>query len=364
MSKNNIKELIRKVENYIIKNFKKNNPGHNGPYRDNETFIRSNAHMICFLSNIDPDFKYIEEVRFLVKQIFESQHKLDNYFFRNRSKKGKDEVNGVIGIAWIIEAVSISAIKYDFNDSKDFLLNIEEKIPFDNERCLWLAPSSSNSKKWKIDNNFNHQLWLAYALILKSKALKQDLSKNILLFFKKINKNLETRRSGLIVHSVRNNNKIKSILKDIRDTTICIYKNKSKSYKENGYHLFNLFAFARIKQEGFFYLFENSKEFKKALNYCNSQRLYSSLNKNNEKRDFYELSPPSMLEFNRYGIPYNVSGLEYLLIKDIFKLIDNEGGNKLIENQLSSYDLDNLENSHTEDFVNFILRTYEITFLN
>lgn len=364
MLKNDLNKLKASVETYILENLSKDISGHNGPYRDKETPIRYKAHMICFLCNTDPEIRYKEQVKLLVAQILSSDYNLQNGFFINRFKEGKDQVNGVIGIAWIIEAFSLATIKYNFDETKDYLHQVEEKIPFIQTRALWQGPVNNHPTGWKTDNNFNHQLWLAYSLILKSKALNIDVSTNVKLFFSKINHNLNVRKSGLIAHSIRNESKFKGILKDVRDRIKGLLLGKTKNYKENGYHLFNLFAFARIKQEGFSYLFENNLLFQKALRYCNNELLHNSLNNNHEETDFYYLSPPSNLRYNRYGIHYNVSGLEYLVIKSIFNLEDCKGGNDLIKNQISCYDLNIIENSMSEDIVNFILRTYELTYLN
>lgn len=362
MVNDDINKLKAKVEAYILENLCEDLSGHNGPYRDKETPIRYKAHMICFLCNTDPQIQYKEQVRMLVNHILSSNYHLQNGFFINRYKEGKDQVNGVIGIAWVIEAFSLATLKYNFNETKDYLQQVEEKIPFIPGRAIWKGPVN-DSIGWKVDNNFNHQLWLAYSLVLKSKALNTDISSNVRLFFYRMDYNLIIRKPGLIVHSIRNQSKVKGILKSARDRIKGLLLGKNKYYKENGYHLFNLFAFARIKQEGFSYLFESNPLFQKALNYCNNELLHNSLNNNHEKTDFYQLSPPSKLKYNRYGM-YNVAGLEYLVIKKVFNLNDCNGGNNLIKNQMACYDFNILENSISEDIVNFILRTYEITYLD
>lgn len=348
--------------------------GHNGPYRDKETEIRGLAHTIALLSNLDyaeHKMKYQDEVAGLVDKLLSSKNRDGYGTFKQRLKPGKDEVNGVIGIAWVIEGLCCAYRTYENEKAKEFLLSIEEELNFDKVRNLWTRPVGKESKYYNtIDETFNHQLWLAYALVYKSCVLNQEPSQNLRLFFKNIEDSFSVYSSGLVVHAIIHNRglkrKVRNLLKALRDWQRINLKGQTKKYKENGYHLFNMYAFARMAHLGYDSLFKNSKKFNTALRYCTSQELWNRLNINEDRKDFYQLDPPSGLPFNRYGFPYNVAGFEFLYVKKVFSLdIDESLAKKYWKTQLSCYGLDeNADKGYlTEDRANLLLRAYELSFL-
>ena len=90
-------------------------------------------------------------------------------------------------------------------------------------------------------------------------------------------------------------------------------------YKENGYHLFNLYAFALIKQfYGDIPLFKSDK-FKQALSYCFSIPLHDSLENNSRKKDINNMPKVTSDKINIYGYSYNPPGFELPYIYYIFK---------------------------------------------
>ena len=346
--------------------------GHNGPYMDKETGVRAQSHLIILLSNLDRVGKnriYESKVNEIISSIFTSSFRLDQIVFVQRVKPGKDEVNGVIGIAWVIEALCAAYEVYKNNEAKAFLEKVEDNICFNSDRGLWYRPVDLNSKYINtIDETFNHQLWLAYALVYKCTVLEQPLSANLQNFFKRLNGLMNVYRSGLVKHSLQNKSTVKQFLRNIlkinKDRLSALIEGKSLKYKEYGYHLFNLYAFARIADLGHSTLFSHIPGFIKAKKYCLNTKLLKELLTNRDSTDFYIRGNNSGMPYNRYGFPYNVAGFEFLYINEVLGL----GANKSVlkeyfENQLNCYGISANKMYITEDLSNLLLRSYELSFI-
>ena len=365
------RSIIQICEGLIKKSFKENmDPliGRNGPYDDPETEIRSLAHKLCFLANLDFNSKQInnkEQCLEILERLLSNEYRLDNHYFIMRFKEGKDQTNGVIGLAWVVEGVSCAYRTYQFDLAKKFLQTIEKNLVFEQKLKLWRRPSISKPYEEKVDKTFNHQLWLAYALAFKANVLGEKPSAEVQEFFKNIDEILEINSQGRVGHMVMNREvSLKSMLRQVKYYIKYFVHGKRKSYKENGYHLFSVFAFARIKQEGFEWLFKHSAKVNQVIEYSINKSLHRALNTNMEETDYYSIEKASNLEYNRYGIPYNVSGLELYFISKIFHLKICEPCYSTILNQLEVYNSLNSKTLQTEDRSNLILRSYEISFLN
>lgn len=322
--------------------------------------------------DINNNEEYIEKLKNLKNILINNENYLGGAYFRCRIKPGKDEVNGVIGIAWVVEGLCATYEVLKDYEILEFLDKVVNSISFNKERLLWERPVYPLSIKSSIDETFNHQLWLAYALIYYSKIKGEDLSVNIKSFFSKLESNLNIHKDGLIVHSLKNKStifeEVKSYLKSLKRITNSRIKGKTTRYKENGYHLFNIYAFARIKALGYSKLLEKSVKVNKAILYASKEELYNQLTSNNEKEDYYQIATPSLLKYNRYGFPYNVSGFEYFYFNDVFKLKNDELTQKYLKRQLEVYGYDLNSNifindkTQCEDDINLLLRVYELSF--
>ena len=351
--------------------------GHNGPYKDEETDVRKLAHLLVLYSNIIksnllPDRNDLKpRLKLILDQLLNNENYKSGAYFRCRIKPGKDEVNGVIGVAWVIEGLCAAYEVLEDQNILIFLNEIINGIKFNKERGLWERPTYIDSNKSGIDETFNHQLWLAYALVYYYKVAKKEVSIDLKNFFSNLDKHLNTHQDGLIKHAIENKNgsknKLKNYLKKWKISLESMLKGKSTRYKENGYHLFNMYAFSRISNLGFDNLFWNSINFQKTLKYVSSKKLLEELISNKERKDYYSISTPSFLKYNRYGFPYNVAGFEFLYVDKVFKLKLEYLSGKYLNNQLQvyGYSIESnkfKENIQSEDELNLFLRSYELSY--
>lgn len=349
------------------------NPGHNGPYNDIETPARNTAHWLItfsYLFYVTDKEKYYDAVykcgNYLVSDNARPMHAV----FYCRKNPKKDFTNGIIGQAWVIEAL-IEAYKVTKNDKYlNTALEVFLLHPFSEQKGIWKIVNIDGSIK-NYDMTFNHQLWFAAAGsiiydITKSKKIKQEID----IFFNKLNDNLNIHKCGLIRHSIlfktTTKDKIKKSYKSLKLFISKAIKDKDSTYKEFGYHIFNVYAFAILHENGFGTKFYNEEKFNKILKYTFSDELLENLKINNNKSDITNIPViNNNIKVNRYGYAYNAPGFEIPYIYEIFKTKINENINieNIINEQLSlTYNKsEKLFSNNTEDKITLTSRIYELT---
>jgi hypothetical protein len=338
-------------------------PGHNGPYFDNETPLRNTSHfanILRFIQKRDNTVSYETEIRmcgdYILSQIDE------NYLFCFRDEKNKDKANGVIGPAWLIEGL---VGVYDVTGDDKYIctaISVFNAVNFDENIGLWKT-TESLKKENKLDYTFNHQLWLATAGVqildfCDSKKVKNKLD----VFFKNFDQYFEVYSNGLIRHSVllKNNNISNVLLNKVRRIN-----NKHRLYyKENGYHLFNMYALAIIYSSKYRCDIFTTKKFLKALKYSYSNDLYKWLTEKNTKYDKNIKMNLKFVDYNIYGFGYNAPGFELPFISTIFKVLGFYNREAVLKIEQFQYDNFYNENSglfqkNTEDINVLNMRFYE-----
>ena len=83
-------------------------PGHNGPYMDQDTPVRNSAHWLCTYCSLYCIFgekTYYQCAQLLGEYILREEHYGVNGAVKFRGNNVSDSTNGVIGPAWVIEAL-------------------------------------------------------------------------------------------------------------------------------------------------------------------------------------------------------------------------------------------------------------------
>jgi len=307
-------------------------PGHNGPYNDNETPVRNTAHWLIIFSYLyseTQEKKYYNAIIKCANYLTSNNARPTNATFYCRKNKDKDFSNGLIGQAWVIEALVeafklLGEKKYLDLASELFLLH-----PFDESKGLWKTVNIDGSIR-NFDMTFNHQLYFsASGSSIYNLTKNQRIKEMIDVFFGKLKYNLDIHRNGLIKHSIifkgTINDRIKKLGKNIKLVLFNVVKGKNMIYKEIGYHIFNVYAFAILYENGFVMEFYNGEKFNKILKFTFSDELFNKLKINNDKLDITNLPViNSNVKVNRYGFAYNAPGFELPYIYVTFKdKIDN-----------------------------------------
>lgn len=322
--------IIRNIGHNLISNYENNHEilmGVNGPYDDEELRTRNLCHLIIITSIEILKYDKKEYVNLLAgmgKELLASRR--ENGFFDLRRSDRKDSCNGVIGHAWILEGLIYLYKVFGDEIYLDICKEIAEAHKFNEKLGLWYIPFD-DKHEIQIDYTFNHQLWYAAVLaeLLDVKKLC-NIEQQLNIFLEKLDHNMCLSLYGKISHSIfqRDNfrQNLKQRVKRGLDIVYQIFNRSSYAYKEEGYHVFNLLAFARIynfyKDNSFFF----SSKFQKALEYINTNHFKKGLLNDKFDRDI-SLDNSKLTEeekeVNIYGFPYNVPGFELLYVNECFK---------------------------------------------
>lgn len=291
--------------------------GMNGPYFDVETPVRNTAHWLVvysILSRHSDDWRYRELAEQFLNFLIQPDVYRERGIYIHRQKKGKDWSNGVIGQAWIIEALSIAAETPGMDEARVHAKKYAI-LSFDKKVSAWNRPKLASFNE-QIDYTLNHQLWYAAAVAEANSDQKLD---EVEAFLTTLDRGgFRIRKNGRISHLLHSNASAKGLLLQARYKLLYKRNYKSVSEKETGYHLYNLFPLARLKAIYPDHSFFSNARLKRALMYCVS---YDFLNS---------------LKSNRYSYPYNSPAFEFPLILDHFhdefnRIFSSVSGEKIKE---------------------------------
>ena len=289
-------------------------PGHNGPYNDPETPVRNYGYWLITFSKcyeLTGNKIYLEKIRELAEYLISDNARPFGYSFHHRFKKGKDKCNGLIGQAWTFESLALASSVLDCKKYAEVADEVFFQHNFNEEFGLWNR-LEIEGEILSIDDTFNHQLWFAACASLLNTTRREDIRERIFCFLDCLPENLSVLDNGLIYHPIErrlNRNdfgrSIKSDIKKVAKISLSFLWNKeiksnhyNKEYKGKmiiksvGYHQFNLYAFALLKESFPDHPFWRSLPFQKTVDYLISDEFKNGLDE------------------NRYGYPYNPPGFE------------------------------------------------------
>ena len=340
-------------------------PGHNGPYYDEELPTRNTGHLIILMLKayeITQEKKFLDSARKAIAYCLRDEFRPMGATFWVRKNPKFDFCNGLIGQAWMCEAL-LCAYEH-FNEER--LLSLSKEIvklhPFNEKRGLWRSVNVDGSYSI-IDATFNHQLWFA---AIASYIDDEDIGRQVKRFMDKIPDNLGIYRQGLIIHPIMLPGK-RAKLRKLRkvyltDRTI----DHLVHYKEIGYHGFNTYGFALLYQNTKEHSFWSSDSFKKILDFLCSDCYWTGLEVYRPDTSTASIALPH----NRYGYAYNPPGIEAAYTLQVFNWYPVNGREQFVGNWLSrqldkSFNWEEgLMNKNTEDPVTLSSRIYEATRLD
>jgi|GEM_PF-4356649 len=247
------------VASKIQKNDGSMTKGHNGPWNDSDTPVRTTAHWaICFYKafKISGD-TILKEAAFAACDYLLSD-KARPYglaFYCREGNIGKNKSNGLIGQAWGVEPLIYIGIE---EDNKTYI-SVAQKIldlhPYCKERHGWSIIEISG----EIDqfcHTLNQQLWFA-AMANKVANPRSNLFTNTTDFLTNLPDNLQLIRSNLIHHKYQlggdSSNRelfyLHKLIAQTRKFTDNRTSIKTLIELSEGYQSFVLYAFAMIFED-------------------------------------------------------------------------------------------------------------------
>lgn len=335
-------------------------PGHNGPYHDPETPVRNTSHWtIIFLTayQITGDDRYLRAVEKCLSYLMSDEVRPYGNTFCHRSVDGKDSCNGLIGQAWTIEALATAGGELERQEPLDLAKSVFLQHPFSDSLGAWKAVEIDGTILG-YDLTLNHQIWFAAAgaQIVLNASNADQIEQEVRGFLDELPLNMHQYSSGLIYHNLRprfdaqkygiltiENLKRRRIPMPILEYIRPETKRKLKK-KAVGYHSFNLYGLALLKQAYPDHAFWNSNSLLSALEYGESKQFETAL------------------DSNPYGYPYNCSGIEMAFATHIFENNRNQVQWWLSKQIQFSYDSDTgAMIKNTEDRTTLASRIYEAT---
>ena len=354
---------IKEPDKYLV-------AGRNGPYNDPETPVRNKGHWLITLARlfeITHDYKYFNLVENLSDDLYNHEARPLGYSFHHRSKNGKDKCNGLIGQAWTFEALTCASSILDDTQYAEVAEEVFFQHKFNEKYGLWNRLEIEGDIL-SVDDTFNHQLWFAACASLLKMRRQEEVRKRVFRFMDCLPQNLSVLENGLIYHPIeRQLNQTDSggttkfrllkfaktslsLLRAINGTT----NDSNQMYREKminksvGYHQFNMYAFALLKESVPDHPFWQSFEFQKSINYLVSDEF-----KNGVSENIYGFSynPPG------FEVPYALSVLANLSVDELVDISSwwvNEQFNRCYNSETRMMD------RNTNDPLTHTARIYEI----
>ncbi len=238
--------------------------GNNGPWNDPETPVRNTSHwLITFLKayNITDDDQFHEAAVSALEYLQSEETRPQGKTFHHRKNPEKDFCNGLIGQAWAFEALVTATRELGDPEPESLAETVFLQHPFDYERGLWQTVEITG-EVLGYDMTFNHQLWFAATGAMLS---DEEILEQVRIFLDNLEENLRLYDSGLVYHKVwrdfsvsdhvrylTGGNDLEFGLRRYRDIarTLLSRNNYDEQiiYRSIGYHSFNTYAFAMLKE--------------------------------------------------------------------------------------------------------------------
>ena len=348
--------------------------GHNGPYYDVELPIRNTSHILILLLKayaLTGDDRFIKPARRAAEYIKADERRPMGANFWSRKTPTRDFSNGLIGPAWIIEALTYAAPYFEDLGLRELAANVFLLHPFNPDKGVWQCVNVDGSHA-PVDNTFNHQLWFAAAgnMIDRNPAIKEQVE----TFMNRLDGNLDIYRNGLITHHLKthhmSNIKFKRRLKLKARDSLHYFRGDAHMdtviNKAIAYHAFNTHGFALLYDRHKDNPFWSSERFKKIIAFIESDLYSKGLNQHLRDKGTESVTLP----FNKYGYAYNPPGIEVAhtaqTFEKYFKAKANEIAPMSLNKQLErtfSWDTGFMDRN-TDDKVTLASRIYEMVYLN
>jgi hypothetical protein len=344
-------------------------PGHNGPYYDEELPVRNTSHILVLLLKafeLSGQQAFRDAALRALDYVRAPERRPMGATFWVRNNPEKDFSNGLIGQAWVIEALVYAAREL----GDDSLNSLAEEVfllhPFNEETGRWRVVNVDGSYA-AVDMTFNHQLWFAAAgsSLPGSDAIRQQVRR----FMDKLDANLEIYDNGLVVHGLAGQRSLKRPLKTrLKQLIKARLPGRGEAgymkgviNKAIGYHAFNTYAFGLLHENLKEHAFWKSRVLARILDFPLTELYWDGL-------DYFvpdAARKGKRLPFNRFGYPYNPPGIEMAFTMQAFRGHYGDGYEDFIRQWLSrqierTFDPHTgLMNRQTDDGVTLAARMYE-----
>jgi len=257
--------------------------GRNGPYQDLESPIRNTSHWLAsfsIASILTGEQVYRVAANKLLQFLLDASEWQHNGLYVHRQKARKDWCNGVIGQAWVAEALLFAGKALNSEAAIDDALRLLHNLPFDAEKGAWerLDPVHRNLG---IDYTYNHQSWFA-SVVAEAGKYDNELYLQAVSFLNlSKSASLSVDEVGVVRHLMQNQpSRLSSLSLKALIRRACSKIDPSPGHEVDpvergiGYHLFVMYSLARLRRCIPDHSLWNTELIQKSLDLC-SQRAFS-----------------------------------------------------------------------------------------
>ncbi len=328
-------------------------PGHNGPWRDKDTSARVTSHWAIVFTQA---YKISKIQEFKKAALLAGNYLLSPscrpYDFSFHCRDTKNKCNGLIGQAWVMEALLEIGITFNEKKALDVVEEVALQHPFDKKNGLWFN-LEIDGKKLNLNRVLNQQVWFC-AMVQKIAALaeKHILKERVNRFINQLPKHLDFNQK-CISHIICPTFEYQFLNK--------IWKQTSKTFLPLIFRKANLNQLSREYLSFLLYglslLYSQTQSNKTWREHHLQKLVQNNLNYLNEV--IYLLKPNP----NSYAWAYNPTGFEVTYVINTFNLNSKIGAELWISKQLNSHfnNETNLLNKNTNDPLTLASRIYEVS---
>lgn len=327
------------------------NPGHNGPWRDEDTPTRITSHWAIVFTHA---YKMSKKNKFKKAALLAGNYLLSPscrpYGFSFHCRDTKNKCNGLIGQAWAMEALLELGITFNEKKALDVVEEVALQHPFDKKTGLWFN-LEIDGKKLNLNRVLNQQVWFcAMVRMIASLADNQILKRRVNRFIKQLPNHIDFNQKYIshIICSKFDNQSLNKVWKQITWIFLpLIFRKANLNQLSREYLSFLLYGLSLLYQQtpsdqvwsdG-----RLQEQIQKSIDYLNEV--------------IYRLKPNP----DSYAWAYNPTGFEAAYVISIFNPHSKISAKSWISKQLSShFDKEtSLLSRNTNDHLTLASRIYE-----
>lgn len=361
-------ELLENVANlnydYILSNGHAE-AGCNGPHGHKDTPVRNSAHLLIvylFLVKHGLGQHYLKAANILINYLLDRVDSSESGAIQCMDSDKFDHINGLIGQAWVIEALVYA---YKMNNDERLLkaaLKLFRTQKYNYQTHLW-ERIEVDGRNIGYDPTYNHQFWFAASGILIGTIYSDaEIKREIDDFMEYSSKrDFVLDKNSRLKHRISFDEKrapvskqIKKFIRKIAEPIRMININKyDENLFENAYHLFDIYGFAIIYENKPEYKLFETEKFRKAVRYA-----LDIDNLNRQCGYMMYVKSKRRCPFNKFFYTYNSPAFEFPYVDLIFGRNDPDRYRELLKNQyfVTGENLD----KNNPDIPTFRARSYEL----
>ncbi len=315
--------------------------GHNGPYHDPETPVRNTANSLrAFILawRVDDKCEFYGAAKACADYLTGASAPKDGAVWIHRARAGKDAVNGLIGSAWVLGALTDAARFLEDTEAIQQACDLICEHEFDQKEALWLTANPEAQKdKNEIDWTLNHQLWFAAEVVRFCRYVRETsqmvsamidcgtILSEVEMFLEKLPNRICLDTDGCIRQAMWGGGS-SAVRRGLR---YCIRPGRLiyERQRAAAYHAFNLHAFARLRMHFPNHVVWQDAVFVRAHSFINSKRFHDAI----------RLCP--------FGMGYNPVGFEMAT----YYGLNSSNGADLSDSNARICDVVKMQLSHTWD---------------